>query len=75
MLKQFEHQLYEGTLFFYVRSVTLQLKGDPKVQSGNQSIPFCYFQEAFDPQILIKPFLTVFECLFSFFLQIKPRQE
>ena len=41
---------------FKVRSVTLQLKGDPKVQWGTESIPFYYFQEAFDPQIIFKLF-------------------
>ena len=52
---------------FYVRNVTLQLKGNPKVQWGTESIPLCYFQKAFDQQILIKPFLTLPKCLFYLF--------
>ena len=48
---------------FDVRSVTLQLKGDPKVQWGTQ---FANFKKASAQQILFKPFLTVPECPFSF---------
>ena len=41
---------------FDARNVTLQLKDDPKGQWGTQSIPFYYFQEAFDSRRVLKPF-------------------
>ena len=52
---------------FDERSVTLQVKGNLKVQWGTHSIQVYYFPEVSDSQRLFKPFLTVLECLFSFF--------
>ena len=52
---------------FDVRSVTLQLKSDPKVYWGTQSIAFCYFKEASDPQRLFKSFWLCQNVYFNFF--------
>ena len=60
---------------FDVRSVTLQLKSDHKVYWGTQSIAFCYFKEASDPQRLFKSFWLCQNVYFNFFLQIKARKE
>ena len=56
---------------FDVRSVRLQLKSDPKVYWGTQSIAFCYFKEASDPQRLFKSFWLCQNVYFNFFLQIR----
>ena len=59
---------------FDVRSVTLQLEGDPKAQVGAQSNIFYYFQEAFGPLRLFKPFCLLPEHLLTPLQQIKPCQ-
>ena len=52
---------------FDVWSVTLQLKSDPKLYWGTQSVAFCYLKEASDPQRLFKSFWLCQNVYFNLF--------